>query len=111
MAVLLALDHTRVAGQEACLLEGATQLGLEIGERAGEAVTALAIAPSDAKFATAGNDGLVKVWDFWSTGLEHVLAGHKAGATGVSWHPHKASARARGASAASAASAASVCVV
>jgi len=61
----------------------------------GEAVTALAIAPSDAKVATAGNDGLVKVWDFWSTGLEHVLAGHKAGATGVSWHPHKASERAR----------------
>src|ERR1700744_2531077 len=32
-AVLLALDHTRVAGQEAALLEDAAQVRLEIGQR------------------------------------------------------------------------------
>ena len=35
-AVLLALDHTRVAGQEAAALEHGAQLGLEIGERLGD---------------------------------------------------------------------------
>src|SRR6476469_905590 len=38
LAVLLALDHAGVAGQEATLLEHATQLGLEIGESLGDAM-------------------------------------------------------------------------
>src|SRR5215212_703300 len=38
LAVLLALDDARVAGQEALLLEGAAQLRLVIGERLREAV-------------------------------------------------------------------------
>ena len=38
-AVLLALDDAAVAGQEAALLEDATQLGLEVGERLRDAVT------------------------------------------------------------------------
>ncbi len=37
-AVLLALDHAAVAGQEAALLQRAAQLRLIIGERAGDAV-------------------------------------------------------------------------
>src|ERR1044072_5440952 len=39
LAVLLALDHAGVAGQEAALLEHGAQLRLEIGERLGDAVT------------------------------------------------------------------------
>ena len=38
-AVLLALDHAGVAGEEAALLEDAPQLRLEIGQRLGDAVT------------------------------------------------------------------------
>src|ERR1700759_4561706 len=38
-AVLLALDHARVAGQEAALLENAAQVRLEIGPRLRQAVT------------------------------------------------------------------------
>src|SRR5579875_1205309 len=37
-AVLLALDHARVAGQEAAALERAAQFRLEIRERLGKAV-------------------------------------------------------------------------
>src|SRR6476646_2111266 len=37
-AVLLALDHAAVARQEPALLEGRTQLRLEVGERLGNAV-------------------------------------------------------------------------
>src|SRR6266702_7381033 len=39
LAVLLALDHAGVAGQEAALLEHGAQLWLEIGERLGDAMT------------------------------------------------------------------------
>src|SRR3954469_12329115 len=39
LAVLLALDHARVAGQEATLLEHAAQLRLEIRQSLGDAVT------------------------------------------------------------------------
>src|SRR5258707_179587 len=38
-AVLLALDGTAVAGQEATLLQRAAQIPLEIGQRLGDAVT------------------------------------------------------------------------
>src|SRR6185312_5325786 len=38
-AVLLALDHAGVAGEEAAALERAAQLRLEIGQRLGDAVT------------------------------------------------------------------------
>src|SRR6185503_21360335 len=37
-AVLLALDHARVAGQEAAALERAAQFRLEVGQRLGKAV-------------------------------------------------------------------------
>src|SRR3954453_23774499 len=39
LAVLLTLDHARVTGEEAALLEHGAQLRLEIGERLGDAVT------------------------------------------------------------------------
>src|SRR3954468_4058042 len=39
LAVLLALDHAGVAGEEAALLEHGAQLRLEIGQRLGDAVT------------------------------------------------------------------------
>src|ERR1700682_8353 len=38
-AVLLALDHARVAGEEAALFQNAAQIGFEIGQRLGDAVT------------------------------------------------------------------------
>src|SRR5882672_6813832 len=38
LAVFLALDHAAVAGEEAAVLEHAAQLGLEVGQRLGEAV-------------------------------------------------------------------------
>src|SRR6478735_9032192 len=37
-AILLALDHARVAGQESAALQDAAQVGLEGGERLGDAV-------------------------------------------------------------------------
>src|ERR1700724_2074015 len=50
--VLLALHRAGVAGEEAALLQHATQLGLEIGERLGDAVTHRA---GLARQAAAGN--------------------------------------------------------
>src|SRR5665811_947063 len=41
-AVLLALDHARVAGEEAAALERAAQIRLVIGQRLGNAVAARA---------------------------------------------------------------------
>src|SRR5882724_9546348 len=38
LAVLLALDHAAVAGEEATALEGAAQVRLKIGQRLGDAV-------------------------------------------------------------------------
>src|SRR4029077_21293468 len=38
-AVLLALDHARVAGEKAALLERPAQVGLEVHQRFGQAVT------------------------------------------------------------------------
>src|SRR6201987_4355419 len=38
LAVLLALDHARVAGEEATALEHGTQVRLEVGERLGDPV-------------------------------------------------------------------------
>src|SRR5579859_5793773 len=38
LAVLLALDHARVAGEETALLEDATELRLVVGERLGQAM-------------------------------------------------------------------------
>ena len=37
--VLLALLHTRIAGQEASLLQGTAQLGISLAQGAGDAVT------------------------------------------------------------------------
>src|SRR3569832_1506658 len=45
-AVLLALDHARVAGQEAAALERAAQFRLEVGKRLGQAVAPRARLPS-----------------------------------------------------------------
>src|SRR5271163_3439658 len=39
VAVLLALDHPRIAGEEAFLLERGPEVRLEVGQRLGEAVT------------------------------------------------------------------------
>ena len=38
-AVLLALLHTRIAGEEASLLQGSAQLGISLAQGAGDAVT------------------------------------------------------------------------
>src|ERR1700744_2207637 len=51
-AVLLALDHARVAGETAALFQNAAQIRLEIGERLGDAVTH---APSLARQTATGH--------------------------------------------------------
>src|ERR1700726_2185021 len=38
-AVLFALDHARVAGEKTTLFQNAAQIGLEIGQRLGDAMT------------------------------------------------------------------------
>lgn len=40
-----------------------------------EAVRALAVAPSDVKFASASDDGTIKLWDLATTSLEKTLTG------------------------------------
>ena len=55
-----------------------------------EAVRDLASAPSDSKFATCGDDALIKIWDFNTGNEERVLTGHGWDVKCVDWHPVKA---------------------
>jgi polyadenylation factor subunit 2 len=54
-----------------------------------EACKAVTVSPLDRKFATASDDGTVKVWDFYGRVEERVLTGHNANVTSVAWHPAK----------------------
>ncbi|CAD2218268.1 WD-40protein [Angomonas deanei] len=65
--------------------------GLETNHRAVREIT---WAPSEAKFCTAGQDGMAKVWDTVRVGSrEHEevkLEGHGGDVTTVHWHPYRA---------------------
>src|SRR5580693_8369766 len=93
-ALLLALDHARVAGEETALLQDAAQLRLEIGQRLGQAMTHRTSLPRQAAagdrtdhvvLAVAGgrDQGLLdhhaQHWageiDFDLAGVDHDLAG------------------------------------
>src|SRR3569832_2839774 len=60
-AVLLALDHARVAGQEAAALERAAQLRLEVGKRLGQAVAHRARLPGQAAARHGADDVVLAV--------------------------------------------------
>ena len=46
--------------------------------------------PTDKKFASAGNDGVVKVWDYWGRKAELELKGKEWHCSEIDWHPWKA---------------------
>jgi len=48
---------------------------------------AVSAAPTDLKFATASDDGTVKVWDLYSCACERVLTGHGGDVRHAEWHP------------------------
>ena len=54
------------------------------------AVRAISFTPSDRKFVTCSDDKTVRVWDFWTLGMEAELRGHNADVYSVAWHPGKA---------------------
>ena len=47
-------------------------------------------APSNNKFVSCADDGLVKIWDFSTTSEERTLKGHGSEVKSAAWHPHKA---------------------
>lgn len=54
-----------------------------------DAVSGLAIAPTDAKFVTGSHDQTLKIWDFASSTEESTLTGHGWEVKSVDWHPNK----------------------
>lgn len=53
-----------------------------------DAVQGIAIAPGNKKFATIGAEGVVKIWDFVRTSVDHEFSGHNSDGTSVSWNRH-----------------------
>ena len=53
----------------------------------GNAIRDLALAPSEAKLATAGKDGTVRVWDMETQKQDARMEGHGSDVSSVSWHP------------------------
>jgi len=53
----------------------------------GQAIRGLKFAPSDAKFASAADDGTVRIWDWELFQEERVLAGHGWDVKALDWHP------------------------
>jgi WD40 repeat protein len=47
-------------------------------------------APTDEKFASCSDDGLVRVFDFWRRTPDVELKGHLWDVRSVAWHPQKA---------------------
>ncbi|CAD5119235.1 DgyrCDS7868 [Dimorphilus gyrociliatus] len=54
-----------------------------------ESVRGLSFCPSNAKFATASDDGTVRIYDFVRCHEERILRGHGADVKCVDWHPQK----------------------
>lgn len=54
-----------------------------------EACRAVSFSPNDDKFATGGDDGVVKVWNFGQGAEEKTLTGHGWDVRCVEWHPSK----------------------
>lgn len=54
-----------------------------------EACRAVTFSPNDEKFATGGDDGVVKIWNFGEGVEEKVLNGHGWDVRCVDWHPSK----------------------
>ena len=53
----------------------------------GQAIRGLKFAPSDAKFASAADDGTVRIWDWERFQEERILAGHGWDVKALDWHP------------------------
>ncbi|KAJ9119667.1 hypothetical protein QFC22_003377 [Naganishia vaughanmartiniae] len=54
-----------------------------------EACRAISFSPTDEKFATGGDDGLVKIWTFGEAREEKVCSGHGWDVRDLEWHPFK----------------------
>ncbi|WIA39571.1 hypothetical protein OEZ86_005657 [Tetradesmus obliquus] len=52
-----------------------------------EACRAVAVAPTDVKFATCSDDQSVKVWDLATLSADRTLTGHGSDVRYVDWHP------------------------
>ena len=54
-----------------------------------ESIRSICFSPSDAKFASCADDGLIKVWDFAEAAEERQLQGHGWDVRCIDWHPYK----------------------
>jgi polyadenylation factor subunit 2 len=54
-----------------------------------EACRAISLSPTDEKYATGGDDGMVKIWTFGEAREEKVCAGHGWDVRDLEWHPFK----------------------
>jgi len=55
-----------------------------------EPVRTVTFAPGDAKFASASDDGTLRLWDFGSMAPERTLEGHGWDVRAADWHPWRA---------------------
>lgn len=45
--------------------------------------------PTDAKFASCSDDGVIKIWDFGEAKEERAMEGHGWDVKALHWHPHR----------------------
>lgn len=84
-------DHVLAGDEGGCILYWTSYVSPDSKIQAHEekvGVTSISMSPTDSKFVTAGEDGGVRVFDFWSQELEVAFPGHTSASKSVSWHSY-----------------------